>query len=44
MLIVGGYVTAHCNDKKKLLPVVESVDPKIAQLNTVSADFTAGRR
>jgi hypothetical protein len=38
MLILGGYVTNHGNDKKELVPTVASVDPEIRKVNTVAAD------
>jgi hypothetical protein len=38
MLIVGGYVTSHCNDKQELAPLVASVDPEIATVDNASAD------
>jgi Tfp pilus assembly protein PilE len=38
MLILGGYVTAHGNDKKELEPAVASVDGGIREVTDVSAD------
>jgi transposase len=38
MLIVGGYVTAHCNDKKELAPVVQDAADNVEKINTVSVD------
>jgi valyl-tRNA synthetase len=38
MLIVGGYVTAHGNDKKELEPAVASVKEEIREVRDVSAD------
>ena len=38
MLILGGYVTSHVNDKKELEQIVGSVSEEVRQVNTVSAD------
>jgi hypothetical protein len=38
MLILGGYVTAHANDKQELEQAVGSVPEEVRQVNTVSAD------
>jgi transposase len=38
MLIVGGYVTNHGNDKKELAEVVARVNKKTREVDTVSAD------
>jgi transposase len=39
MLIVGAYVTAHCNDKQELIPVLESVNQsKLGKFDTATAD------
>jgi transposase len=38
MLIVGGYVSARCNDKKELEPVVAGVNRAIVAVRSVSAD------
>lgn len=39
MLIVGAYVTDHCNDKQELIPVLESVDQgRLGKLGTATAD------
>jgi hypothetical protein len=38
MLVVGGYVTNHGNDKEELQPVVESIDEGVYRVETVSAD------
>src|SRR5215469_9374485 len=38
MLILGGYVTQHSNDKKELEPVVQSVSAEVREVTTVSAD------
>jgi len=38
MLIVGGYVTAHTNDKQELEPAVASVSAEVRAVDTVSAD------
>jgi transposase len=38
MLIVGGYVTNHGNDKKELVPGVASVDKEIREVKNVAAD------
>jgi transposase len=38
MLILGGYVTNHGNDKKELAPVVAGVDKEIRDVKNVSAD------
>jgi len=38
MLIVGGYVNAHGNDKAELLPVLDSIDQKLGQIDSSTAD------
>jgi transposase len=38
MMIVGGYVTNHGNDKKELASAVASVDPQIREVKNVAAD------
>jgi hypothetical protein len=38
MLIVGGYVTNHCNDKEELPLVTASVDQELREIKNVSAD------
>jgi hypothetical protein len=38
MLILGGYVTQHANDKKELEPAVASVSVEVREVDTVSAD------
>src|SRR5215469_280354 len=38
MLILGGYVTQHANDKKELEPAVASVPAEVREVSTVSAD------
>ena len=38
MLILGGYVSQHANDKKELEPVVASVSSEVRDVDTVSAD------
>jgi transposase len=38
MLILGGYVTQHVNDKKELKPIVDSVSVEVREVNTVSSD------
>jgi transposase len=38
MLILGGYVTDHGNDKKELVPAVESVDAGIREVTGVLSD------
>jgi hypothetical protein len=38
MLILGGYVTQHVNDKQELEPIVASVSPEVRQVSDVSAD------
>jgi len=38
MLVLGGYVTQHVNDKQELEPIVKSVPVDVRQVNTVSAD------
>jgi transposase len=38
MLIVGGYVTNHCNDKEELVLVTGSVDRELRKVKNVSAD------
>jgi transposase len=38
MLILGGYVTQHVNDKQELLPIVSSVSSEVREVKSVSAD------
>ena len=38
MLILGGYVTNHANDKRELVPAVACVAPEVRQPSTVCAD------
>lgn len=38
MLILGGYVTDHANDKRELVPALASVDTDVRQPETVCAD------
>ena len=38
MLILGGYVTQHGNDKKELEPVVSSVSAEVRDVSDVSSD------
>lgn len=38
MLILGGYVTDHANDKLELKPCVASVDSTVREVSTVCAD------
>jgi transposase len=38
MLILGGYVTQHVNDKQELKPAVESVHGEVREVDSVSAD------
>ena len=38
MLILGGYVTQHGNDKKELEPAVSSVPAEVREVSSVSAD------
>ena len=38
MLIVGGYVTQHVNDKKELEPIVSGVAGEVREVSDVSAD------
>ena len=38
MLILGGYVTQHGNDKKELEPIVSSVSEDVREVRDVSAD------
>jgi transposase len=38
MLIVGGYVTNHANDKQELAPTVASVSPLAREVSDVAAD------
>ena len=38
MLILGGYVTDHSNDKKELNPTVKCVDPEVWEVSHVCAD------
>ena len=38
MLVLGGYVTRHANDKRELEPVIHSVSEEVREVDTVSAD------
>jgi hypothetical protein len=38
MLILGGYVTQHTNDKRELEPIVNSISAEVREVNSVSAD------
>jgi len=38
MLILGGYVTQHANDKKEMEPLVASVDEEVREIKTISLD------
>jgi transposase len=38
MLIMGGYVTQHANDKQELEPLVDSVSEEVREADTVSCD------
>jgi hypothetical protein len=38
MLILGGYVTQHVNDKQELKAAVDSVSEEVREIDTVSAD------
>jgi transposase len=38
MLLVGGYVTNHANDKQELNPAVANVNPEVRQISSVCAD------
>ena len=38
MLLLGGYVTQHVNDKQELAPAVGSVPDEVREADTVSAD------
>jgi hypothetical protein len=38
MLILGGYVTQHVNDKQELLPIVSSVSAEVRDVKSASAD------
>jgi transposase len=38
MLLLGGYVTDHGNDKKELKPAIDSVDKEIRTVTNASAD------
>jgi len=38
MLILGGYVTQHANDKQELEPIVDSVSKEAREVDTVSCD------
>jgi hypothetical protein len=38
MLILGGYVTQHANDKRELEPAVKSVEAEAREAGTVSCD------
>jgi transposase len=38
MLIVGGYVNAHGNDKEELLPALDSVSKKLGKIKRSTAD------
>jgi len=39
MLVLGGYVTQHANDKLELEPLVGSVSEEVREVETVSADI-----
>lgn len=38
MLLLGGYVTNHANDKQELEPALASVDPTVREVNVACAD------
>jgi len=38
MLIVGAYTTNHCNDKQEIVPVLESIDKRLGNVETATAD------
>ncbi|MGA2548184.1 MAG: transposase [Rectinemataceae bacterium] len=38
MLLLGGYVTNHANDKRELEPAVACVNPEVRQVSVVCAD------
>ena len=38
MLLLGGYVTQHTNDKQELKEIVDSVAEEVRKVNSVSAD------
>lgn len=38
MLIVGGYVTDHCNDKEELAEVLDSIPVELGKVKTLTAD------
>ena len=38
MLILGGYVTNHANDKRELLPASHSIDPEVRTVTDICAD------
>jgi transposase len=38
MLIVGAYTTDHCNDKQEIVTVLESVDKRLGNVETATAD------
>jgi IS5 family transposase len=38
MLVVGAYVTDHCNDKQEMVPALESISPKLGKVDTAAAD------
>ncbi len=38
MLIVGGYVTDHCNDKEELEEVLNSIPAELGEVKTLTAD------
>jgi len=38
MLILGGYVTQHANDKQELEPIVDSVSKEAREVDTVCCD------
>lgn len=38
MLILGGYVTNHVNDKRELLPASKSINPEVRTVTDICAD------
>jgi transposase len=38
LLIVGAYVTDHCNDRQEMVPVLESISPRLGKVGTAAAD------
>lgn len=38
MMVVGGYVTGHCNDKEELTEVLDSVPIELGKIETATAD------